>query len=352
MIQSNLNTGVDTITLANNATVSNETSSHYIIGNVEGMAFVGAGASTLGGLGFNIAAGSDDIGNVKVFRKTGPLGIITNWGKTTIARNYRITAEHQPTTGRNITFSWFPLDDNSKDMTQMRLWKSINNGFTFDTVGGVHDVSALDPRTLSYKTYSFSDWTASDEDAPLPIALLQFDAIPNKNVVDLFWTTLSEINNDYFTVERSKNLVDFDDILKVKGAGNSSRILHYKAVDEKPLKGISYYRLKQTDFDGKTSYSDIKIVRFANDIFGISKPYPNPANKTISFNINSPEKDKIDIVFYDELGQTILIRKDYEIEEGEQIISSDLSNLSNGIYMIVVRSKMGTFSTHFSIIKH
>jgi hypothetical protein len=92
----------------------------------------------------------------------------------------------------------------------------------------------------------------------LPITLGDFRAILNNNgKVDLNWTTLTEINNDFFTIEKSQDGYSFKQLIKVKGAGNSSSLLHYKEVDKNPHSGISYYRLKQTDFDGKYAYSPI-----------------------------------------------------------------------------------------------
>ena len=98
--------------------------------------------------------------------------------------------------------------------------------------------------------------------AGLPIELLSFDAIATKNQeVRLTWITLTELDNDFFTLERSTNALSWDAIQQIKGAGNSKEILHYNYTDKHPLAGISYYRLKQTDFNGSVSYSKIKSVR-------------------------------------------------------------------------------------------
>jgi hypothetical protein len=92
--------------------------------------------------------------------------------------------------------------------------------------------------------------------APLPIELMAFNAKVLNGIVELSWTTATETNNDYFTIQRTSDGRSFDDLgEKIDGAGNSTVTLAYKAKDEEPIKGISYYRLKQTDFNGTTSYS-------------------------------------------------------------------------------------------------
>ncbi len=95
---------------------------------------------------------------------------------------------------------------------------------------------------------------------PLPIELLSFDALPNGNVVNLEWSTASEIDNLWFDVERSADAYEFADVIRVPGAINSQSTLHYSAVDVQPLSGTSYYRLRQTDVDGTSTVSNVVTV--------------------------------------------------------------------------------------------
>jgi hypothetical protein len=96
----------------------------------------------------------------------------------------------------------------------------------------------------------------------LPISLIRFDAFANheRDIVQILWETGMEINNDYFSIERSQNGLDWESIDRVIGAGESSEPLKYEAIDSNPIGKISYYRLKQVDFDGKRTYSDIQSV--------------------------------------------------------------------------------------------
>jgi hypothetical protein len=111
----------------------------------------------------------------------------------------------------------------------------------------------------------------------LPITLLDFDALPFENEVLLTWKTLSEVNNDYFTIERSSDLNNWTSIGKIDGAGNSNYEIEYETLDKNPLSGISYYRLKQTDFNGAFTYSHVEVVEY-KDSYEVSV-FPNPANE-------------------------------------------------------------------------
>jgi hypothetical protein len=108
---------------------------------------------------------------------------------------------------------------------------------------------------------SSTPWVLSNLQAPLPIELLYFHARMQNNNVHLDWSTASEINNDYFEVQRSKDNVSFETIDVIKGAGNSTTELTYTGIDKNPFAGVSYYRLRQIDFDGKYSFSQTVAVR-------------------------------------------------------------------------------------------
>ncbi|MGZ4033386.1 MAG: hypothetical protein ACXVP4_00870, partial [Bacteroidia bacterium] len=121
-------------------------------------------------------------------------------------------------------------------------WKDNGNGGTTGT--------ALSGTIVSSSAASiFGPFTLSSATVinPLPIELINFSATLNENnTVDLQWTTATEINNDYFTIERSADANNFTELSKTNGAGNSTHVLNYSSVDDTPLKGTSYYRLRQT----------------------------------------------------------------------------------------------------------
>jgi hypothetical protein len=167
--------------------------------------------------------------------------------------------------------------------------------------------------------------------SPLPIELLNFDARSKTNdLVELTWQTASETNNDFFTVEKSHNGADWNELKRVNGAGNSTAIINYTTIDEHPYPALTYYRLKQTDFDGHFSYSAIKVVktRLGNVVLVI---YPNPAQDQVTINGNGSELFQLKI--YNILGQDVTDQA-RELKKEETTRTIEVKNLSAGIYYI------------------
>ncbi len=137
------------------------------------------------------------------------------------------------------------------------IWDDRGNGGTTGTaLSGTVSTAAVET--------GFSPWTLASVTAnnPLPIELLSFTATPSGRVVDLNWSTASERNNAFFTVERGMDAVHFDAINQLPGAGNSQSVTNYTDVDRAPLHGLSYYRLRQTDQDGTSTLSEAVPVLF------------------------------------------------------------------------------------------
>lgn len=130
------------------------------------------------------------------------------------------------------------------------------------------------------ETGLFHYYRGSGGGSPLPIELVSFEAEPTVNEqVKMNWVTAAEMNNEYFTIERSRDVVNFEAILFVDGAGNSNSTIVYHAFDENPYSGQSYYRLKQTDFDGKFTYSDIQHIYLEPSVSPALTIYPNPSDQ-------------------------------------------------------------------------
>jgi hypothetical protein len=117
----------------------------------------------------------------------------------------------------------------------------------------------------------------------LPVSLISFNANYVEDAVELKWETASELNNNYFTIERSTNAIDFSPVGIINGAGNSNSVLNYSFLDISPLSSRSYYRLKQTDYDEKYTYSNIVSVskeRIPND-YNVSMYFSKDENSFI-----------------------------------------------------------------------
>lgn len=159
----------------------------------------------------------------------------------------------------------------------------------------------------------------------LPIELSDFSAeyLPLKGT-KIIWVTLSEINNDYFTVERSTDAKTWYEIFHEEGAGNSTKKLTYTFIDTDELE-TAYYRLKQTDFNGNFSYSEVQVVNRIGYIQNEFKVYPNPAQNQIT--ISSPAAAEYSFWTLDGRNVTHLVRLN-------GIQNFDISRLHTGIYLI------------------
>ncbi|HYV92148.1 MAG TPA: M1 family aminopeptidase [Chitinophagales bacterium] len=167
----------------------------------------------------------------------------------------------------------------------------------------------------------------------LPIGLLSFTAQKaGDKTVKLDWECASEINNHYFTIEKSKGETDFATLDTVEGAGTSEIPLSYIAYDDHPYKGMNYYRLKQTDYNGDIKYSQIVNVDFSDDTYFFV--YPNPANDDL--NIVSGQAIE-QIVIMDVTGRHV-----YEQRENfNKEIRISLSGIAPGCYLLKTVNSMG-----------
>jgi alpha-tubulin suppressor-like RCC1 family protein len=169
----------------------------------------------------------------------------------------------------------------------------------------------------------------------LPVELLSFTGKSLSNSILLEWSTASEINNDYFTIEKSRDGIAFSELGKINGAGNSTQLNSYSLIDENPFSGTNYYRLKQTDFDGKYSYSEIiavKLFSSPHDIF----LFPNPAAHYSSVNFYLDNIEQVQIDLFDITGRKIKELFNGNLLAGKQEIKIDIGNIENGIYRLTL----------------
>ncbi len=171
----------------------------------------------------------------------------------------------------------------------------------------------------------------------LPIELIDFETdLLDTNVI-ITWATASEINNDYFIVEKSSDGIHFVELEKVYGNGNSARIINYETIDYSPFYGKSYYRLKQVDYDKNYSYSDIITVENYSKKCSISI-YPNPAQDYFFVKIDAPSKSNYEITIVDIMGRVVandVISCNSDSFEKKY----NKENLSNGLYNIIIKDK-------------
>ncbi|MDQ3018136.1 MAG: T9SS type A sorting domain-containing protein, partial [Bacteroidota bacterium] len=199
------------------------------------------------------------------------------------------------------------------------------------TTGYFEGTSDFDPGTGTYYLTPFYQdvFISKLGNEALSIELVSFKANCKNNTVQLSWSTAAETNNDYFTIERTTDAIHWHVMGTVKGAGYSSTIRNYQFTDQ-PITDYrlpNYYRLKQTDFDGKVEYFSIVPVHCNNENLLNINIFPNPAFHQMNVQVDAEWKGAT-YTIVDETGKTVLSG----IVSEENFVL-DISDLSVGIYL-------------------
>ncbi len=174
-----------------------------------------------------------------------------------------------------------------------------------------------------------------NEAAPLAVDLVNFDANKKEKEVLLEWTTFSETENKSFDIERSNDGRSFESIGFVLGGGTTEEVRNYNFIDERPLEGDNYYRLLQTDYDGKETFSEIRMVEFPLETTEIAIA-PNPVTKGM-FTVNySGAEEELNIELFDVFGK--LLQRD--LIQNKETKELNVSNLPNGLYVLRLSGRL------------
>lgn len=171
----------------------------------------------------------------------------------------------------------------------------------------------------------------------LPVELVFFSAEKGEDEVMLKWATSSELNNDRFEIEESLDGHTFTKIAEQSGKGNTIVKQEYFYIINNPLRGTSYYRLKQIDFDGQFKYSKAISVNFEN--IEVGKLYPNPTKPGIvNLIYNAKSNDKISLSIFDVTGKLISSQTE-QVSNGKNNLTLNLASLDSGIYIVEINVK-------------
>ncbi len=213
------------------------------------------------------------------------------------------------------------------------------NPFVTGGTRTLHNPVVADYSTTG-KTYtigitSFSGFTPhfnpGDPDTPLPVELIRFEAKAETNGIKLSWATASELNNDYFVIERSLDGEQFEVIGEVDGNGTTSELQEYLFVDGQPVTGVSYYRLKQVDYDGTADYSDLVAVNYYNNLGLKVLVYPNPARDVVNISLeNDVNVQIVSGMLVDPSGRRMNIQL---TKEGARYVMNT-DGVNNGLYIL------------------
>lgn len=185
-------------------------------------------------------------------------------------------------------------------------------------------------------------FSESDMLGSLPVELIDFEAQKIGNSSFLTWATASEVNNDFFSVERSTDGIQFSIIGRVDGNGNDLNQNNYEFEDRDPRPGINYYRLSQTDFNGTHEKLGIKAVNFESGSNEYSI-FPNPiVGNSFSIIVNTHKEEDIKIQIFDMNGR-LMMKEKAEISKGENQIMIGSNSLLSGMYLLEVQSTSKRF---------
>jgi hypothetical protein len=182
---------------------------------------------------------------------------------------------------------------------------------------------------------------------PVEFLYIEGEALPDRNVVK--WGTASEINNDYFEIQRSVDGYQFEALGRVEGMGNSNETQHYVFNDPDRPFGLSYYRIKQVDFNGDFEFSNTITLEHLAD-FDLISAYPNPFTDEFHVEIRSRKDQIINVKINDPTGRAVVESK-YDIGEGVRELDFDTRHLSKGVYQLVIRNEDDVLLTNEKIMR-
>lgn len=236
------------------------------------------------------------------------------------------------TTNVRVTLSWNSNSGTINNINNLRVagwngttWKDLGNGGTTGSTASGTVTSQASPLVSVFNVFTLASSNLSN---PLPVTLTSFTCGLNNTIVEIKWETESELNNDYFEVERSLDVQSFESIGKqIDGAGTSNQKHSYSVKDGQAPAGTVYYRLKQVDFDGRTSYTEVCSV--FNPVKQEIRVYPNPVTGS-QFEINLNGRTFNSIRVYDVTEKQI--NAPYKVEVEKIIVNS--SGMAAGIYIV------------------
>jgi hypothetical protein len=327
---------------------------------------------------------------VGVSRAMFPLGTATDWrpfmvgqtldansaGNITVSHNYSnsttsdvsfaegITRRHNnfwtlstTVVGSGATYSiqaggttWGTIEAGAAGLADLRMSTSSGVVGTHGAASGGPDYR-VNRTAVPFASLANNYHVASTDNVntTLPIELISFSAEVIQDAVKLNWETASELNNDFFTVERSTGGEVFASIGQVNGRGTTNQNNHYSLIDHNPIYGTAYYRLKQTDFDGTFTYSRIIDVTYDGSTFATMEVFPNPsAGDFVTIKISGLENNEsVPVVMFDRVGREymrLLLNVDETSGTASKTFTPD-KPLPQGVYVL----KAGALTKRFVV---
>lgn len=220
-----------------------------------------------------------------------------------------------------------------------------------------NDITAFGAGTFTVKagsndannTSNINYFTAFGGGMILPVELQDFRTVCKDGKAEISWVTATETNNDYFTVERSEDGKTFEEVGRVPGAGTSAAFRSYSLTDPKTFSASVYYRLKQTDYDGKYKYFQLSTFDNCRLISGLDvNLYPNPSQDEINYQFELKNDARLSVEVVDVLGK-IVYAKQLDAEKGNHLLKFDLDYLPTGIYLFKMNDGVNQIAKKITI---
>jgi len=271
---------------------------------------------------------------------------------TIVSLVYNHAVESGVASGKNmVVASWNATSKLWQNYGNASVIKN-NSGILVDTSSSVSSDSSTITSTTKITPDGFFTFGSITGNNPLPVTLLYFNAVASPGKIHLTWATGSELDNNYFDIQRSNNGTSFSDIGTVKGAGTSSQELTYSFDDFNLQVGITYYRLKQVDYNGVSVYSAVAEI---NSQGTTSKNQttigPNPFTSSFNVSFSQDNNGPVEMLIANLAGQ-VVYREAITAEKGENNFQfNDNIGLPSGIYFLQLTRNGSDEETH-KIIKY
>jgi len=347
-----------TLTMNNwaNGNIANANTSRYVISDNGIFTITGVGSGETANFPIGLSTSSTDFCRVDIansdaahtsFSITGICNKLYTNGTCTGAGGGVAISQHavnltwfitSSSINAAVTFYW----DQSKELTAFDRTNSgtMHYGTSWEQKSGF-GAAANYSGTIWSKSGTFTSFSPGGVDDPtatmLPIELSAFTAKTEAGAVKIKWSTLTETNNDYFTLERSIDGKNWEIINSINGAGTSTQNHSYLYVDNNPYSGTNYYRLKQTDINGDYTYSSIQSVEIKNDNL-VYNVFPNPsiADEMILY-IKGNCIETISIEIEDMYGRQVCSGYAEISKSPVEIKLSDICLILPGTYFITIK---------------
>ncbi len=268
------------------------------------------------------------------------------------------TARNIPVISSRQMLAW--LDSRNGTKFSNMAWDNVAKKLSFDLTTTAHNLQAMVPfnsadgsliqvtangtpvtfttQTVKGISYGFfpassQSYVATYSSTPLPITLLNFTVTKQGDNAQLNWSTSSEENNKGFEIQRSTDQSTWTVLNFIAGAGNSQTEKDYQYLDQNLPAGTYYYRLRQVDYDGNSSFSKVVSVTFDGGVaLELKQNQPNPFSNYTSISMVIPKAGRVQLMLYDQMGRPIQLLMDEEKMPGTYTVSMNKNGLSSGIY--------------------